>query len=294
MKSIHTGPFAARIAFWCVLVAGSSPVLGQSEVKFRLISDSSIILVPVLVNGQGPFPFILDTGSDDVILDSTLARRLSLSISAGDAHQATVAGAWAPGRSVAKSLQLGPVQTQNAPVLLTDLSGIRSRAPQAQGVLGQSFLSLFNYLLDYQNRSIRFEQSGELQHSIHGEPLPLEIDGHRILLLAQAQTASSAPLRLLLDTGTNALVLSRASADAIHLVVDGQKFETTVNAKIALPFGRLGQLTLGSRLLHDLPVTVSAAQQMQQVCDGLLPTSLFKALYVNNTEGFVEILDNYR
>jgi hypothetical protein len=46
--------------------------------------------------------------------------------------------------------------------------------------------------------------------------------------------------------------------------------------------------------LRNLPVTVSAAQQMQKVCDGLLPASLFKAIYVNNTEGFVKISDTTR
>jgi hypothetical protein len=293
MKNIHVAPLAASIAFCCLLLAGSNPVRCQSEVKFRLISGSSIILVPVRVDGQGPFSFILDTGADDVILDSSLARRLSLSVS-GNAHQATILGAWAPDRSVAKSLQLGPVQTQDASVLLTDLSGVRSRVPQAQGILGQSFLSHFNYLLDYQNRSIRFERNNEIRLSIQGKPLPLAIVGHRILLLAHARTAGSAPLRLLLDSGANALVLSRASADATHLVVYGQRFETIVNNEVALPFGRLEQLDLGSRVLRNLPVTVSAAQQMQKVCDGLLPASLFKAIYVNNTEGFVKISDTTR
>jgi predicted aspartyl protease len=291
MKNTHIAPLAACIAFCCLLLAGSNPVRCQSEVKFRMISGSLIILVPVTVDGQGPFSFIFDTGSDDVILDSSLARRLSLSGS-GDTHGVTIAGAWAPVLSVAKSLQLGPVQTQNAPVLLTDLSGVRAWAPKVEGVLGQRFLSHFNYLLDYRNRSIRFEQSNEIQHSIHGEPMPLEIAGHRLLLLAR--TAGNLPLLLLLDSGANRLVLSRASADSAHLVVEGRRFEMTVNSKVALPFGRLEQLALGSRLLRNLPVTVTAAQQMERICDGLLPASLFKAIYVNNTEGVVEILDNIR
>ncbi|MGO9434080.1 MAG: aspartyl protease family protein, partial [Terracidiphilus sp.] len=74
MKNTHIAPVAAIIAFYCLLIAGSNPILCQSEVKFSLIAGSSIILVPVIVDGQGPFSFILDTGADDVILDTTLAR----------------------------------------------------------------------------------------------------------------------------------------------------------------------------------------------------------------------------
>jgi hypothetical protein len=97
-----------------------------------------------------------------------------------------------------------------------------------------------------------------------------------------------------LDSGANALVLSRASADAIHLVISGQKFETTVGGKVALPFGRLGQLALGSKLLLNLPATVSAAQELPEICDGLLPAALFRAIYINNNKGFVEIVDAAR
>jgi predicted aspartyl protease len=291
MKSIHIASLAASIAFCCLLTAGSTPLVCRSEVRFRLISDSSIILVPVIVDGLGPVPFILDTGADDVILDESLARRLALPVS-GKRLQATILGAWVPDSSVAKTLQLGPVQIQNAPVLLADLSGVRSRVPEAYGILGQRFLSHFNYLIDYQNRMIRFEQNDEIQSSIQEKPLPSAIGGQHILLLAHAQAAGSAPLRLLLDSGANALVLSQASANAIHLVVSGQKFETTVGGKIALPFGRLRQLALGSRLLLNLPATVTAEQHMPLACDGLLPASLFKVIYINNNKGFIEIVDD--
>jgi predicted aspartyl protease len=290
IKNIYIPRLAAGIACCCMLLAGIQPMECQAHVAMHLLPDSSIVLVPVIVDGQGPFTFILDTGADDVILDSSLARKLALRVS-GDARQGTILGAWEPDRSMAKSLQLGPEQMQDAPVLLTDLSGLRSQVPGVQGILGQSFLSHFNYLLDYQNRSLRFEQNEEIRESLQGQPLPSVIVGQRIFILAHAQTAGSAPLRLLLDSGANALVLSRASADAIHLVLQGERLATTVNDKVVIPFGQLEQLTLGSRLLRHLPVTVSTAHQMRAVCDGLLPASLFKAIYINNTEGFIEIPD---
>ncbi len=186
MKSYPIALLAAGIAFWWLLIAGSHLLLCQSEVRFHFISDSSIILVPVLINGQGPFPFILDTGADDVILDASLARRLALPVS-GNVHQATILGAWVSDRSLADSLQLGPVQIQNAPVLLTDLSGIRSRVPEAYGILGQRFLSHFNYLIDYQDRFIHFEQNDEVHSSVRGKRLPSAIVGNRLLLLAHAR-----------------------------------------------------------------------------------------------------------
>jgi predicted aspartyl protease len=293
MKRTHCAVIAVSFASFLSVAASPSPARTQSGIKFRLIHDSSIILVPVLVDGQGPFEFILDTGADDVILDSSLAQRLQNPPTAS-ADQQTIAGKWAAGRSVAESLQLGDARIQDIPVLLTDLSTVRAAVPAAQGILGQSFLAHFNYLLDYRHTTILFGQGDKISKSIHGEPIRAALSGHRMIVDAMTETAGNISLRLLLDSGASALVLSRGSADAIHLVVDGHRFETTVNAKVALPSGRIGQLILGSRVLRNLPATVSAAQQMQQICDGLLPTSLFKALYINNTQGFVEILDTDR
>jgi predicted aspartyl protease len=297
MKNTHFAAvataFAVLVTFTASPARSQSPALSQSDVKFRLSRDSSIILVPVKVNGQGPFEFILDTGADDVVLDASLARRVSVETS-DSARQATIAGGWAPDRSVADSLQVGPARVKHTPVLLTDLSVVRAAVPEAQGVLGQGFLSQFNYLLDYQHRSIRFEQGDEIQDSIHGEPVPSSLDAHRMIVYAQVEAKGSHAVRLLLDSGANTLVLSRASAEASHVALDAARVETTVNAKVALPSGRVPQLMVGLRRLRDLPVAITSAQQMQQICDGLLPASLFKALYINNSKGFVEILDTDR
>jgi predicted aspartyl protease len=293
MKTAHFEAIAASLAIVVVAVAIPNSARSQSEVKFRLLHDSSIILVPVLVNGQGPFEFILDTGADDVVVDKSLAKRLGL-VSSGRAHQATIAGAWAPDQSEAESLQVGSARTEKTLILLTDLSPLCALAAGAQGVLGQGFLSHFNYLLDYEHRSIRFEQADEIQDSIHGEPIPTTLAGRRMIVYAQVQVKGSVAVRLLLDSGANTLVLSRASSDAARIVLDTPRLETTVSTRVALPSGRVPQLTVGLWRLRDLPAAVTSAQLMPQICDGLLPASIFKSIYVNNTQGFVEIPNSAR
>jgi predicted aspartyl protease len=288
MKNTHFAAVATGLAVLAAMIANSKPAHSQSEVGFRLIRDSSIILVPVVVNGQGPFEFIFDTGADDVVVDTSLVKRLALR-SAGSAHQATIAGAWAPDRSEAESLQLGSARTEETPVLLADLSNVRAAVPEAMGILGQAFLAHFNYLLDYRQSSIRFEQGDEIRESVHGIPLPATFARHRMIVHAEIGTAESVAVRLLLDSGANALVLTRDSADAARVFLHAAGFETTANAKVALPTGRIPEITFGSERLHNLPVAVSPGGRMQPFCDGFLPTSIFKALYVNNRLGFVEI-----
>jgi hypothetical protein len=61
-----------------------------------------------------------------------------------------------------------------------------------------------------------------------------------------------------------------------------------------LQFGRLRELVVGPEKFHDLAVVLPAAEPSNiganigaNIGDGLLPTNLFTALYINNREGFV-------
>jgi hypothetical protein len=54
---------------------------GQQRVRLRVITTKgrdTIALVPVWINGRGPYPFALDTGASQSLIDSSLARSLGL------------------------------------------------------------------------------------------------------------------------------------------------------------------------------------------------------------------------
>ena len=54
---------------------------GSVKVKFRLAGGAQpLILLPVQVNGDGPFEFILDTGAGTSLLSSDLAKKLKIKI----------------------------------------------------------------------------------------------------------------------------------------------------------------------------------------------------------------------
>src|SRR5437870_12098132 len=53
----------------------------SAKVKFRLAGGAQpLILLPVEINGQGPFKFILDTGAGTSLLSSELAKRLEVKL----------------------------------------------------------------------------------------------------------------------------------------------------------------------------------------------------------------------
>src|SRR5580692_9603373 len=59
------------------LPAIASPAPTEVVVRFRMVKDY-LIVVPVTINGSGPYDFVLDTGSNSTMLDQKLAEELAL------------------------------------------------------------------------------------------------------------------------------------------------------------------------------------------------------------------------
>ena len=133
------------------------------------------------------------------------------------------------------------------------------------GILGQNVLSHLNFLLDYGRQTIRFEESDEIRSIVNGEAVPLDNAPHRMIVTAEAGNPGGTKLHLLLDSGANVLVLSHTAAGPAHVILDENKVETTLNAKLVLAAGRILQLTVASRELRNIPVTVSSAEQMEKI-----------------------------
>jgi hypothetical protein len=267
-------------------VAGS-PAEG-SDVRFRLVHDT-IIIVSTTANGQGPFDFVLDTGTNTTVVDTELARRLSLA-SVDRIELTTVAGSRTLERSSMPSLSLGAVRLTNVEALIEDLDGFRKLDSRIQGVVGQNFFSHFNYFIDFRRRTIRFEQTTEIRDAIAGERVPIDQADDRMMLSSTIQSRWRAQVHLVLDSGANLMVLFQKSAglpDAepaqglMDLHADGSKIQTRT--------GRIRELTVGSTLLRNLAVALppAAAGDNERTVDGLLPMALFHTLYVNNREAFI-------
>jgi|ERR1700733_11214274 len=285
MKNTSFARLALKVAVFYFTVAGvCQTVQAQSEIRFRLVRDT-LIVASMTADNQGPFDFILDTGADTTIVDSTLAAKLSL-VPLGQVQQTTVAGVQTIGLSTLPSLAAGSAHVENLRVLVRDLAEVRKMDSHIVGIAGQDFLSHFNYLIDYWKHTVRIEAGSEIQDTIGGEPVTMEPSGNRMIIPSEAQGAGHASLRLLVDSGANSLLLVGAAPQALNLPLQGHGVENTSTGQATLQLARVHELTVGSAELHDIPVAVSA-NGPKQIGDGLLPTVLFQAIYVNNQQHFL-------
>ena len=168
-------------------VAGSA--LHAAEVRFDLVRNA-LIVIPVTVNDEAPLYFLLDTGADTTIVDTALAKKLGLA-TLRRIQQTVMTGSQTVEVSVLARLSVGDSSVEGLPVLEQDLSSLRRVDGRIVGILGQNFLSRFNYLLDYRARSLRVEKGDELRSGLEGDVAPVEVREHRMMVAAEAATGGA-------------------------------------------------------------------------------------------------------
>src|SRR3989442_15689553 len=160
----------------------------SSKVKFRLAGGAQpLILLPVRVNGDGPFEFILDTGAGTSLLSSDLAKKLKIKIISTKEGQ-SAGGKISVSLAKVDSLALGHVKLDDVDVGIVDLSNIaKTIGTKIDGDVGYNFLKHFRIAIDYHDCEIRFDEPKRIERlgrSAKGEvPMRLASVAERLLLV---------------------------------------------------------------------------------------------------------------
>lgn len=122
----------------------------ETWVTFRLAgSKQAPILLPVFVDGRGPYSFVLDTGATTTVVSNELADALALPRGKEQDGRGS-AGKMTLVKSQLPSLTLGKETIESLPVSVTDLKFLRrAMGAQVDGALAHSFLGHFAMTLDY-------------------------------------------------------------------------------------------------------------------------------------------------
>jgi predicted aspartyl protease len=269
----------------------NSQAMAASIVKFKLL-HGHVIVIPVTVNGSGPYDFILDTGASTTLISSEFAQTLRLR-PVDRVELVTLAGLQAVPRAFLKGVSVGATAVTDLEAVFDDLSEARAISPQIRGMLGLNFLSRFNLIINYRDRQIEFEDEDELEQRLNGERLPIEWRDDRMLILARPLMAGRKSRRFVLDSGIGSLLLF--AEDWRNLKLDWEPCPPAwVEARSELG-GRgawrrqLRSYRVGDVDFSDLPVVVmeSNSAQTGRIEDGLLPTGLFQQVYINQRKRFV-------
>jgi hypothetical protein len=260
------GPSALRrhgIAL-CVLVATAGPLSGGVKL---LVREGRPIVDGVYVNSEGPYRFLIDTGANMNLIEARLARKIAMRTTFSDMVESAAGKTFMPG-SDGNVVELGPVRAEQQRFQYSDLEALHMVWPDIRGVLGQAFLSGFDYTLDLRGKQLEF---GKQERSGNRSEFRLQ-DG---------RTAIPTNLGdLVLDSGAPRVVLfgveSRAGELRDMLTLAGSTSVRTIASRLAIA---------GRDVWRGDAVAIPG--QAEKGIAGLMPLSVFNSIYICNSERYV-------
>jgi predicted aspartyl protease len=234
-------------------------------------------IVAVWVNGNGPFRFVIDTGSSHSAVTARLADALRLRPVAKTVVN-TSAGMMMSAVVGLESLSLGEVVIRDLLPSVLASNALDWQGP-VDGVVGQDALATHRYTIDFAHRRFLWEEPAG--GDAGGAWLPIRFESGRFVV-ALAQSATT--LRLVPDSGTEQLVLYEGTP-VTNVTVDRHTptlWLDTVAGRQAVRHVFVRELCLGVDRLHDVPAAIlERGPSTDPASDGLLPLRYFKRVTVD-------------
>ena len=235
--------------------------LKNSKAKFRLAGGAQpLILLPVRVNGRGPFEFILDTGAGTSLLSSELAAQLAVKI-IGSKDGQSAGGKVAVSLAKVDSLAVAETKVEDVDVGIVDLSQIgKTVGAQIDGDLGYNFLKHFRVTIDYRECEIRFEDPKRVESFARGAQteVSMRLAGPaKPLILVDVHANGCGPFQFAIDTGTSTTAIAPELAQQLGLKTSPVGAGTTGGAPVDFHAGSLQSFQLGGARIDNMPVVVA-------------------------------------
>ena len=235
---------------------------GQRRVQFPIEVVNNLVIVPVVINGQLPLRFILDTGVRTTILtEKAFSDILNLQYS----RYIKVAG---PGEEKLVeayitndvTLDLPGIHGQGHAMLVLEKDYLELRnylGTDVQGILGYEVFSRFVVEIDYEGRQLTISDPEFFKPKRNYQQLAIHIEDTKpyVNVPIALQSGGSLDAKLLVDTGaSHGLVLDPLSDNRIvipekhvHSLI-GRGLAGTIHGEV----GRIQSITFGDYMLKDV------------------------------------------
>ena len=284
-------PVAACLCFAFALTSKAQ----TSPITISMKPSAGIEIVQVSLNGAGPYPFVLDTGANVSMVKRRLLRELKVPV-AGAVVLVASLGESLHERAELHSISLSGLSVQDVEVSTLEGPELGSIQEQVQGILGENFLEQFDLLIDNDKQLLVLDQTPQLEDSLTGEHLPISRSGisnasdaaHRIFVPLKLPDLLTRPVLFLLDSAANSamfyplknelpVVKGRAQYGSIHSLSSDRQCRVEHTA-----------LDIGSLRYREIVLATCQGMTRDAIdSDGLLPTSLFRRLFICHRKGYV-------
>lgn len=226
------------------------------SISFNLIQN--LVIIPMYLNGKGPYNFILDTGVGPMIItDTTLIKDLDLKglrpVKIAGLGKNTEIEAFVAQQI---SARIGQAEISDIPtaILKHDLLNLSNYVGvPIYGLIGYHFFSSFVVELRYTGRRLKFYLP-EAKKKISGEPIPIELHNNKPYVNVEIDIPGlgSRLLKVVVDNGaSHAISLETLNGQPFPLPKESIKANLGIglSGPIDGSIGRVSSLKIGQFLL---------------------------------------------
>tara|TARA_R110000796_G_scaffold96719_1_gene202985 strand:- start:394891 stop:396135 length:1245 start_codon:yes stop_codon:yes gene_type:complete len=222
---------------------------GADRVSLSFKNESNLMIVPIKINDQGPFNFILDTGSESgmifdklIIGENNLVNARTIPIYAADGNKVT--DLW-----VANDIRINFAgvhgKDQSMLVLQSNFVDIENvLGVEAHGILGSEIFNRFVVDIDYSERRINLTHPEDFKRPKKYKKIPIIIDNFRpyVNVDVKQKGEKSITVKLLIDTGASSALFLDAESNE-DIVLPERTLEHTIGRGLAgIVKGKIGRV----------------------------------------------------
>ncbi|MEM7689354.1 MAG: retroviral-like aspartic protease family protein [Pseudomonadota bacterium] len=212
------------------------------------------LTVPVLIDGAGPYNFMIDTGSQATAVTHEINNSLSLS-PLGTATLVGMASTRAVDIVEVQSLKVGRHEVFDlvAPVLSKVNVG-------ADGIIGLDSLQDFRVLIDFREDTIAVEDVSQIKHQRRGFEIVVRARPQLGQLLITDAVVEGVRATVIIDTGAQASLANNALKERIRAKRAQEVVTTDVNgAELIGSLSYVRSLTIEGLTLSNVPLAFADA-----------------------------------
>ncbi|MDP9424158.1 MAG: aspartyl protease family protein [Pseudomonadota bacterium] len=220
--------------------------------------------VPVSVGGQGPYDFLVDTGSERTVISRELASRLRLT-SGRAAILHSVMGA-----NDVKTVHIPHLKVSSNVISVIDAPALSASNIGADGMLGVDSLRSQRVLFDFKAKTMSITPSNQPLDRMDGDTIVVRARVRNGRLIFTQAKIDGRKISVIVDTGSEVTIANMAMQKMLtkrghNLLADGVMIESVTGEQMSARVARVREIELGGVKLRDLSVAFADAHIFRQL-----------------------------
>jgi len=170
------------------------------------------IMIPVKVNGQGPFRFMLDTGANRTMLTPRLVEKLGIQLDADTIRLNGVTGSAMVPAVTVNEVTVGDITIAGQQLPVAD-----ALTADIDGILGVDGLEGERVLVNFMDHKVEIRNSRQSRPIIGAERQAVRVKFGRLMVVDGR--VNGVPVKVVVDTGSERTLGNAALRNALHLSV---------------------------------------------------------------------------